>query len=502
MTVAIGGVSARGGRSVALDFLRYGPSQVLPSLAAVVVLPILTRSFAPASYGEYALAVSAVGALLAVTSGLQGYVVRFYAANDGSPTHLNGFLSLVLSLAVTITLAIGVLFAAGVQILGPFESASLHLLLLLAVLVFAVTALFTTLCTVFRSERRAGAYTFLQLLQAYGSLGLGLFLALRTGAGVAGLLLGTLAVTCAAALLAWVVLRQRYDLRLVAAPVAQTWDAFRYVFFVSAGNVIYWVLNLSDRWLVGVMRGPAEAGVYAVSYDLASKPLFISIAAMSLALGPILSQLWERSGRAGVEELLPTIARLYIALMLPAAVGLAVLAETILRVMASAKYDTGYVVMPVVAAGLFLYGLSFVFGRAYPLVSRPDLETRNYIAAGALNVALNILLVPVLGYPAAAITTAVGYLALLLLHYWFSRRYLTWRFPLGTLVRCGAASGLMALAVVACARADGSIAPLLRLASEVGVGALVYLIGLVVAGELPVGLIRQTVLPLASRASR
>jgi O-antigen/teichoic acid export membrane protein len=57
----------------------------------------------------------------------------------------------------------------------------------------------------------------------------------------------------------------------------------------------------------------------------------------------------------------------------------------------------------------------------------------NQIFAASIHIILAILLVPRFGYAAAAVTTLIGYSALLILHTLASRTYLPWHFPFSTL---------------------------------------------------------------------
>ena len=63
------------------DMLTYLPGKALPALAAFITVPIYTRLFSPAEFGNYILAVAAEEFLLLGTAtGLGQAAVRFFSA--------------------------------------------------------------------------------------------------------------------------------------------------------------------------------------------------------------------------------------------------------------------------------------------------------------------------------------------------------------------------------------------------------------------------------------
>ena len=60
------------------DMLKYLPAQVVPGLVGLVSIPIVTRIFPPAEYGDYSLAAATVMVLSTLFGWLPTSVIRYY----------------------------------------------------------------------------------------------------------------------------------------------------------------------------------------------------------------------------------------------------------------------------------------------------------------------------------------------------------------------------------------------------------------------------------------
>src|SRR5207248_1667161 len=131
--------------------------------------------------------------------------------------------------------------------------------------------------TLFRSTGQSGMYVAFQIVQGYGGFAIGLIFVLLLHTDIAGLLWGTIVVTILTSVASWVLLSRQHTIRPRLGPWSDVSSTLKYSLFTSLSSTIFWVLNLSDRWIIGSLRGPGEAGIYSVSYDLAGKTLPIGI---------------------------------------------------------------------------------------------------------------------------------------------------------------------------------------------------------------------------------
>jgi O-antigen/teichoic acid export membrane protein len=267
-----------------------------------------------------------------------------------------------------------------------------------------------------------------------------------------------------------------------------------FAFFVSIGNAAYWLLSYSDRWLLEFFNGPHAVGLYSVGYDLTGRTTMLFVSTFALALQPLSITTWEQAGRAATERFLSASTRIYLLFMLPATVGLAVLAGPLVRTLASPAYMSAASVVPFVAFAMLFFGLLDIAGRGLTLSKRPDIEARNFFIAGITNVVCNLLLIPHFGMVAAAFSTLLGYLVLFALHVISSRDFATWRFPWLSFTRIAAACGVMAALLLTLEPHMAHWNKLAHLGAIVSVGAVVYVVLIVGLREITLAQLRDMVI--------
>jgi len=64
------------------DMAKYLPSKAIPAIIGIVALPIITRLFSPADYGNYVIVITTVSILSALAGWVSMSIVRFYPAYE------------------------------------------------------------------------------------------------------------------------------------------------------------------------------------------------------------------------------------------------------------------------------------------------------------------------------------------------------------------------------------------------------------------------------------
>ena len=485
---AIAEQSARHGRDVHRelwrDILRYFPAVILPRLTGILTVPILTRLFPPDIMGTYILVLANVAALgSAFLSGFGASLMRFLPEREGDEVARGRLATTLFMMSSAIVLAV---VAIGVVVLvstGRMEK-RFGQLMMWGLLLFAVTGILNLVSVVLRSQRHVGRYTTIQMVSGYGGLGLGLLLVLGFRMGIEGMLIGSTLASLVGLALGWQLAMRDRPLSTALFDRSLARELLGFSLFISLGNAAYWLLSLSDRWLLRIFKGAEDVGLYGVSYDITSKTTMLFVTAFGLALQPLSVAAWEGRGRETTEAFLASSTRTYLLVMMPATVGLSLLARAIVGLLAAPAYQPGAVVVPFVAAAMFLYGLLDIAGRGLTLSKRPDLEARNFLIAGAVSVGLNLLLIPRYGILAAAAVTTLGYLTLLLMHAATVQRHVHWRFPWLTLLRTGLACGVMAAAVIAVKGVLFHAPKGVDVAAAVLAGVIAYGLSIMALGEL------------------
>ncbi|HEX2194082.1 MAG TPA: oligosaccharide flippase family protein [Candidatus Limnocylindria bacterium] len=435
-------------RALLRGSLLYTLGNFLPRIGAFMLLPVYTLAMTPAEFGVLSLMLSLTGLLaIGYRLGLDGALLRFhFEVRPALRPALYRTATLVTLLASVVMSAL-----AGLLLWPTFERIFPGVPFLpygvLALAITATTAFQYVPSTLYRATERPGRLvTFAVGVFALSAAATLVFvLGMRLGAlgGLLALLVGGGGVMLAtAAILA--------RLRRGAPDPELARRALRFGLPLVPHGLAAWVLNLSDRWLIGLLIGlPAVAaqaavGVYTFGYVIGQ-----SIALVAMSFNAAWVPVWYARGEAEQgPALLREMTTLAIGGLAFLAVGISVVAPEITRLVAALQWgrsaQVAADVVPVVAAASLVYGLYFMLVSTIFLRHRTGILPLMTLVAGMVNVGANVILIPSLGLMGAAWSTLIGYSALTALTWWYAARAFPVSLDLGRLALM-AAIGVVAV---------------------------------------------------------
>ncbi len=172
------------------------------------------------------------------------------------------------------------------------------------------------------------------------------------------------------------------------------------------------ILNQSDRIMIGKMVGKAEAAFYSVSYTI-SNIIFLVVSAINNSLIPFIYKSISSNNTKRIKRpisfLVVIIAGLCVITM--------AFAPEIIRVFAGKKYmDAIYVIPPVTASVFFIFIYSLYSNIEY-YYQKTILVTIATSISAVINVIMNFIAIKQFGYYAAGYTTLICYIVLSLCHF-------------------------------------------------------------------------------------
>ena len=396
----------------------YGLGSVLVRGLAFVLLPLYTRYLSPAEYGIVALTVTVTVLLgMLYPLGLRGAMSRTYYESGTAEERKQR----VGTLWIAMTLS-----AAAMAIIldrtGPSLSAAVlpevpfHPYLRLAVWTAFLGVLGITPLVLLQAQERPLGYVLLTLWTALATTGMTVWLVV-TGGGAEGYMRGAL-VGAALAAVPYVALTIRQMRPVFRTSVLVPALAFSLPLLPHA--LAGWALEMSDRAILTRLIPLHDVGVYSLGYQLGAAMGLLTMA-FNAAWVPFLFGTLKDEG----EKAHPRLARLvtYYAIALCFfGLGWSLLVKQAITLIAGPEFQEAYRITPwvvggYVCSGLYLIPTNLLFWRrrtrVVPLVT---------LAAGAVNIGLNLWLVPRYGAIAAAWSTLVAYAILLVLTWWSAER--------------------------------------------------------------------------------
>lgn len=202
----------------------------------------------------------------------------------------------------------------------------------------------------------------------------------------------------------------------------------------------------ADAILLSLLAPARDVGIYTIAYGFVDYA-FILPGFFVAAVFPILTRrVHEGPGRAD-----ETINRTFQVLAVgSAAVGLSVLtlARPIVHLIAGPDFDEAVEPARILAFSFPLIFCAPVFYNLCIAVNRQRLLIGVGLASLALNLALNLVLIPRYTYNGAAIATVISEALAFAGSYWAARRTVRFHFELGFLARLGAAVAVAGVAAV------------------------------------------------------
>jgi O-antigen/teichoic acid export membrane protein len=176
----------------------------------------------------------------------------------------------------------------------------------------------------------------------------------------------------------------------------------RYSYPLILSGLLMFVPQQADRLFVRWIRGLGEEGIYGLGYKFGMIANAVFLDAFGLIWFPYIF---------GVKD--PEVVRLicrrvltyFTLVMCCASLALAVFSPEIVRLMAAPEFFESHRVMPIVLAGYVAWAVFQVVSTGFYIRERTAWVTLLAGGAAALNLALNALLVPRMGYMGAAWAT-------------------------------------------------------------------------------------------------
>jgi O-antigen/teichoic acid export membrane protein len=408
----LGGQLARLGR----HSLIYGLGGLVSRILAVLLLPLYTRYLTPSDYGRIETLVALTTVLtIVLRAGISSAFFRFYF---DSPEP--GRRRTVLRTSFWFTMTTSTLgLAAVVALAEPISDAlfgtpgAADLVRASGVALWAQMN-YEQLTSLFRVEERSTAFVAASLANVLLTIAATVWLVVIAEQGPLGVIVGNFTGTLVVYLALLGYRREQLGLEL-DRPLLRAMNRFGLPLVPTA--LFLWTTNFSDRFFLVKLTDAAEVGLYSVGVRIASAMVLL-LTAFRLAW-PAFAYSIEDD-----EEAKRTYAYVLTYLTLLAswvALGLALLAPWLVDVLATEEFAEASRVVGLLAFAAVAFGAYIVIAIGSGRARRTQFNWVVTGAAAALNVTLNLLLIPRYGMIGAAVATVAAYAVMFLGMAWWSQ---------------------------------------------------------------------------------
>lgn len=433
----------------------------------LVFLSLITKILGTQDYGIWVQIRILMTLAVAFTFlGLQEALIRFIPGEKSEEKVREGiyssfFLIFFINLIVSLFL---MAFAGYISILLKFDSIFIRLLSLI-VIFESLSAFFLV---VVRSMKEIRKYFWTVALKLIGEIGL-VTAVIFIGHGLIGAIFSILVVRVIIFLVLIFYITKKISFKYPNFSLVKKYLSFSLPTMMD--GISYWVVTSSDRFFIAFFLGVTFVGYYVSAYSIGSLLVFF-IFPLAFMLSTILPKLFDENNLDEVKDYLRHSLKYLLLLIIPSTFGLSVLSRKLLILFSTKEIsDEAFFLVPFIATSIFFYGVIYFFAQILVLAKKTKTIALVWLISALLNLALNIIFIPILGILGAAISTLAAYFCALILMYYFSFKEfhfkIEWYFILKTLM----ASVFMALPILWL-----DLSGLLGLILEILLGAVIYLI--------------------------
>ena len=384
----------------------YGIGGLVSRILAVLLLPLYTHYLPTTAYGQVETLTAASSVLVIVLAmGISSAFFRFYFdSTDDARRTLVVRTSFWFTMGMaTLGLVLGLVFASPIA-----HALNLHgsagLVRASAVGLWAQMN-FQQLTSLFRVEERSVQYVYASLANVLITVAATVTLVVGLDKGAMGVIVGNFIGTLVVyvALLAY----RRYQLGLeFDRPLLRAMNRFGMPLVPSA--LALWAINFIDRFFVGQYKGQGEVGVYSVAVRISSAIVFVLIAFRAAWPAFAYSIEDDREARRTYAFVLTYLVVLTSWL----ALALGGLAPWIVHLLTTPHFYRAEKAVALLAFAAAAYAAYTVLAIGAGRARKTQLNWVISGAAAAINIGLNVWLIPRYGMVGAAIATVAAYVAL------------------------------------------------------------------------------------------
>ncbi len=377
------------------------------------MLPIFTRVLTQADYGKIDIITTSISLLLPLlTLNIVEAVFRF-TLDKGSleekqaiftsalTVGIGGFLFLLFFIPVFMH------FGVSGQLLVAF------LALFLIDIIHGITKV------LIRAEQKLRLFAISDIIHTavFASTGILLVAVLRMG--VIGYLLSQIiAVTVSAAVL----FRFGSVGKYIAASgikITQIKVMIKYSLPLVPNALAWWIMSASDRYMLAYFLGISSTGIYAVAHKF---PMLLSV------LNGVFYKAWQiasidQFNSPERKQFYSNIFRALSTLMFLGTIIFAIILRPFIILMTGEGFQEAWRFVPFLILGTVFHSFSQFFGVGYLAAKKTRGAFRTSGIGAAANIAVNLLLIPLIGIQGASISTAIAFFTMWIARLFETRKY-------------------------------------------------------------------------------
>jgi len=394
------------------DSVLYTIGGIIPQLLNFVLLPIYTRFLTPQDYGILNYTNSIIMFLFVLSFlSLNTFLLRHYFdfEKEEERKKLIGNIFLFLLIYNVILFGIEILiFPKIISILDIKIEFNPYFILALSnnfLNIFSIVPLI-----IFRVKEKAFKFVILNSTKPIFKNLLSLILITKFNYGVLGKYYGNLAVNIIFIVIYFIIVFRNSIFNI---NIKQIQKGLNFSLPLLPSAISFILIDMIDRIILERYVSLDRIGIYSIAYTLGFG-LNVIIQGAYHAFEPVF---FKKIYDDDFNSLFKIIKKHYVFIILILGLSIALFSKEILLIMASEQFIAGYLIVPIVLLAAIFKGEYLIFSTVLIGHKKTFIITLATVAGAIINICVNILLIPLLGIYAAAISTVVSFFIMFIFVY-------------------------------------------------------------------------------------
>lgn len=194
--------------------------------------------------------------------------------------------------------------------------------------------------------------------------------------------------------------------------------------------LMWWMMNVSDRYVITLILGVSANGIYAVANKI---PTILMI------INSIFSQSWQLSAieegdSKNKSEFYTNIFNIFSLIMLVSSSCILVVVKPIVTALVSVEFSESWKFIPFLLLAVVFSSFSTFLGTNYIAMKKTKGALKTSAIGASINIILNFILIPIIGLNGAAIATMMSFFIVWILRIYDTREFVIIKLNISTLV--------------------------------------------------------------------
>lgn len=403
-------------RRITRNFLSLAMSEIVAKILQLVIFIYIARIFGKAQFGEFgfALAFSFIMVIIA-DSGLNTLLIREISRDK---QNVKKYISNALAIKIFLSI---VTFLVAFIFLNLMNYPNKLIVITYIMVFFVVLQSFTNLFySVFRAFEKMHFDAALKVLRMVILSLLIFFITVKNGTIISVVSMFVLTEILILAV-SFMIFIKNFTRISIEFDFKFCKDLLKKSSFFGLSLMFGMLLLYIDSVMLQNFRGSSEVGIYTAAFNLLLGITFIPIM-FSNAVFPVFSRYFQ-SNMSLLKFAYKKSFQYMLILGLPISIGIFIYAGNIINLIYGVEYNSSIIVTKILSVYVLLIFVASVSGTVLSSINRQGSRAFSQGTIAIINIILNLILIPKLGFIGAGIATVISSAVILILYTYFIIRY-------------------------------------------------------------------------------